>query len=427
MATISVIGLGYMGLPMAALLAKAGHTVVGVDINPATVASVNAGQCPFSEPGMAELVQTAHASGRLRAVLKPEPAEVFLLSLPTPVDHTTHEADMGAVLAGARSIAAVLKACDLVVLESTSPVGTTENLVKPLIEEVRPDLVGKVDYVFCPERAIPGNTLHEMVHNDRLVGGLTPAATQRGVELYQSICQGQVLPTTAGVAEMVKLVENASRDAQIAFANELSLACAQMGLDVWEVIRLANHHPRVNIFQPGAGVGGHCIAVDPWFIIHSAPDTTPLMRAARQVNDGKPHWVVQHARECVERLYAKHQRPITVACLGLAYKPNVDDLRESPSLTVVDALLASHATRAPINVLVVEPHLRAGEGQGYPFVKLAEAIEKADVVMILTAHTVFANVPAGALQGKLVVDPTGLWRNRPEPCVGLVPGLVSQY
>lgn len=428
MATISVIGLGYMGLPMAALLAKVGHTVVGVDINPDTVDSVNAGQCPFSEPGMAELVQTAHTSGRLRAVLQPEPSDIFMLSLPTPVDHTTHEADMGAVLAGARSIAAVLKAGDLVVLESTSPVGTTEDLVKPLIEQVRPDLVNLVDFVFCPERAIPGNTLHEMIQNDRLVGGLTPTATQRGVDLYQSFCQGQVLPTTAGVAEMVKLVENASRDAQIAFANELSRACASMGLDVWEVIRLANHHPRVNILQPGAGVGGHCIAVDPWFIIHSAPNDTPLMKVVRQVNDGKPHWVVQQVRECVERLHAKHQRPITLACLGLAYKSNVDDLRESPSLTVVDALLASQPGQgAPMEVLVVEPHLRAGEGVGYPLVELTGAVEKSDILVLLTAHKVFADLPDGALEGKLVVDPTGLWRSRPEAHHVLVPGLVSQY
>jgi UDP-N-acetyl-D-mannosaminuronic acid dehydrogenase len=428
MAQVSVIGLGYMGLPMAALLAKARYTVVGVDINPATVASVNAGHCPFSEPGMAELVQTAHTSGRLRAVLQPEPAEIFMLSLPTPVDRTTHESDMGAVQAGARSIAAVLKVGDLVVLESTSPVGSTEKLVKPLIEEMRPDLLDKIDYVFCPERAIPGNTLHEMVHNDRLVGGLTKQATERGVALYQSFCQGQVLPTTAGVAEMVKLVENASRDAQIAFANELSLACAHLGLDVWEVIRLANHHPRVNILQPGAGVGGHCIAVDPWFIIHSAPHLTPLMRTVRQVNDGKPEWVVQVVRECVEQLHAQHQRPITVACLGLAYKPNVDDLRESPSLTVVDALMeAKPGQGAPMQVLVVEPHLRAGEGQEYPLTELNQAIEKSDVLVLLTAHTVFADVSAGALRGKLVVDPTGLWRSRSEPHVVLVPGLVSQY
>ncbi|RZK99167.1 MAG: nucleotide sugar dehydrogenase, partial [Rubrivivax sp.] len=261
MSRVCVVGLGYMGLPMAAILAKHGHDVVGVDINPEVVARVNEGVCPFVEPGMPELVSEAHASGRLKAVGVPEAAEIFVLSLPTPVDHSSHEADMRFVEAGAQSIAAVLQGGELVVLESTSPIGATRRNVVEVIEGLRPELVGKVDYVFCPERAIPGNTLKEMIGNDRLVGGLTPQAGERAKALYASFCTGALLDATTEEAEMVKLVENASRDAQIAFANELSLVCDRLGLDVWKVIQLANHHPRVNILTPGPGVGGHCIAV----------------------------------------------------------------------------------------------------------------------------------------------------------------------
>lgn len=386
-----------MGLPMAAILAKAGHTVVGVDINPTVVSRVNAGQCPFSEPGMPELIAEAHTSGRLRAVMQPEGAEVFLLSLPTPVDHTTHEADMTYVEAGVRSIAPVLKGGELVILESTSPLGATEANCKALIEAARPDLTGKIDYVFCPERAIPGNTLHEMVHNDRLVGGLTPAATARGVALYQTFCKGDVLSTTAQEAEMVKLVENASRDAQLAFCNELHMVCSRLGLDFWRVVELANHHPRVNIFKPNsAGVGGHCIAVDPWFIIHSAPDITPVMQAVRQVNDAKPHWVVEKVKALPKG---------TVACLGLAYKPDVDDTRESPGITVVHAL-----RNAGYTVKVVEPHLTTWE---LPLSPLAEALQQADIVVTLTGHTAFKEVTDAQLAGKHVVDACGLYRGRP--------------
>lgn len=242
MSRVCVVGLGYMGLPMAAILAKAGHDVVGVDINPRVVERVNAGECPFAETGMPELIAEAHASGRLRAVTKPEAAEIFILSLPTPVDHVSHAADMTFVEAGAKSIAPVLQGGELVVLESTSPIGATKANVRDVIEALRPELKGKIDYVFCPERAIPGNTLKEMVGNDRLVGGLTPAATARGVALYKSFCTGALLEASTEEAEMVKLVENASRDAQIAFANELSLVCDKLGLDVWRVIELANHH-----------------------------------------------------------------------------------------------------------------------------------------------------------------------------------------
>lgn len=400
MSRVCVVGLGYMGLPMAAILAKAGHDVVGVDINPRVVERVNAGACPFAETGMPELIAEAHKSGRLKAVLAPEAAEIFILSLPTPVDHVTHAADMAFVEAGARSIAPVLQGGELVVLESTSPIGATKLNVRDVVEALRPELKGKIEYVFCPERAIPGNTLKEMVGNDRLVGGLTAEATKRGMALYKTFCTGALLAASAEEAEMVKLVENASRDAQIAFANELSLVCDHLGLDVWKVIALANHHPRVNILNPGAGVGGHCIAVDPWFIINAAPDLTPVMRAVRGVNDGKPVWVAGQVQKAAKAL---GRQPV-VACLGLAYKPDVDDLRESPSITVVEELV-----KRGFEVKVVEPHL---ESWSMPLVGLEEAVAKADVVVTLTGHKAFQQLGAGALEGKMVVDAAGIYRGR---------------
>lgn len=400
MSRVCVVGLGYMGLPMAAILAKSGHEVIGVDINPRVIERVNKGECPFAETGMPELVAEAHESGRLRAVAKPEAAEIFILSLPTPVDHVTHEADMSYVEAGAKSIAAVLRGGELVVLESTSPIGATRKNVKDAIETLRPELKDKVDYVFCPERAIPGNTLKEMVGNDRLVGGLTPQATVRAMALYKTFCTGALLEATTEEAEMVKLVENASRDAQIAFANELSLVCDKLRLDVWKVIALANHHPRVNILNPGAGVGGHCIAVDPWFIINSAPEITPVMRAVRGVNDHKPLWVAGQ----VEKASAGLGRKAIVACLGLAYKPDVDDLRESPSITVVHEL-----AKQGFDVRVVEPHLQAWE---MPLHTLEEAVSAADVVVTLTGHKAFQALGQGALSGKKLVDAAGIYRGR---------------
>ncbi len=396
MSRVCVVGLGYMGLPMAAILAKAGHEVIGVDINPDVVARVNEGLCPFAEPGMPELVQDAHGSGRLRAVEAPAAADVFVLSLPTPVDHVTHQADMRFVEAGAKSIAPVLLGGELVVLESTSPIGATRKNVVEVIEGLRPDLAGKIDYVFCPERAIPGNTLKEMIGNDRLVGGLTPQATTRAIELYKSFCTGALLEATTEEAEMVKLVENASRDAQIAFANELSLVCDKLGLDVWKVIQLANHHPRVNILTPGAGVGGHCIAVDPWFIINSAPDVTPLMQAVRNVNDNKPHWVVEKVKQAAGR-------GAKVACLGLAYKPDVDDLRESPSVVVVEELMVQG-----FDVRVVEPHLK--QWNNVPLHGLEDAVRDAEIVVTLTAHSVFKTLDKRLLDGKILIDAVGMYR-----------------
>lgn len=398
MSKVSVIGLGYMGLPMAAILAKAGHEVAGVDISTAVVERVNRGECPFEEPGMAALVREAHASGRLRAMTAPEPSEVFLLSLPTPVDHFTHAADMSFVEAACKALAPILAGGELVILESTSPVGATVANCQAVIEKVNPGVAGKVDYAFCPERAIPGNTLREMVENDRLVGGLTPGATARAKALYRTFCQGELLEASAAEAEMVKLVENASRDVQIAFANELSLVCDKLGLDVWRIISLANHHPRMNILRPGPGVGGHCIAVDPWFIINAAPEQTPLMQAARYVNDRKPSKVADDVRKLAGG-------KAVVACLGLAYKPDVDDLRESPSIAVIEKLAAD----PQLELKVVEPHLQQWT---MPLAGLEEAVAAADVVVTLTGHKAFKNLRAGALEGKKVLDVAGIWLER---------------
>ncbi|HEU5047990.1 MAG TPA: UDP-N-acetyl-D-mannosamine dehydrogenase [Rickettsiales bacterium] len=393
---LTILGLGYIGLPMAAVSANAGLNVLGVDIVEHIVSTVNAGKVHLEEPGLPEKVASAVQSGKLKAATAPSASNIFMIAVPTPVDHHTHQPDMSLVVSAATMISKVVQEGDLVILQSTSPVGATEHNVKATIEAKRPELVGKVDYVYCPERAIPGKTMHEMIFNDRAVGGLSPRATQRGIEFYSKVVKGKLLETDAKTAEMVKLVENASRDVQIAFANELSLACDAMGLNVWEVIKLANHHPRVNILQPGPGVGGHCIAVDPWFIIDAAPKHTPLMRTARLVNDGKPDWVIEKVKEAAKGI----SNPI-ICLLGLAYKENVDDFRESPSVTVADKLLQANLG----SVIVVEPFMK--QSDRYTLVPLEEGIAQADVVVHLTAHDAFKVVTKAQLSNKKVIDTRG--------------------
>jgi len=393
---LTIMGLGYIGLPMAALSASAGMNVLGVDIREDVVNTVNAGKIHIEEPGLAEIVAPAVSDGKLRADVKPAASEIFMIAVPTPVDHRTHQPDMAMVRSAASMIAAVVEAGNLVILQSTSPVGSTENSVKAVIEKIRPELAGKIEYVYCPERAIPGKTIHEMIHNDRAVGGLTLNATRRGIAFYKKQVKGKLLETDAATAEMVKLVENASRDVQIAFANELSLACDAMGLNVWDVIKLANHHPRVNILQPGPGVGGHCIAVDPWFIIDAAPEQTPLMRTARAVNDGKPEWVVSKVKEAAKGI----KNPV-ICLLGLAYKENVDDFRESPSVTVADKLIESGLG----DVLIVEPFMK--DSDRYRLVPLGEGLNRADIVVHLTAHDTFKAIAPELLEGKKIIDTRG--------------------
>jgi UDP-N-acetyl-D-mannosaminuronic acid dehydrogenase len=409
---ISVIGLGYIGLPTAAVIASRGVDVVGVDINPEIVANLNSGKIHIVEPELDILVQGAIASGRFRATLEPESADVFLIAVPTPFKGG-YEADLSYIENASIRIAPVLKAGDLVILESTSPVGATEKLEKWL-SEARPDLSFPVDsggasdirIAYCPERVLPGRVIHELVSNDRAIGGLSDECTKRAISFYKIFVQGRCFPTSARTAEMVKLTENAFRDVNIAFANELSLICDRLGINIWELISLANHHPRVNILQPGPGVGGHCIAVDPWFLVESAPDLANLIRAARNVNDSKPRWVVEKVKQAI----SNHQNP-KLACLGLAFKPNIDDLRESPAVEIVKEL----ADDASLRILAVEPHVQELPDalRVFPNVCLAnveDAIDEADIIALLVDHEVFRSIDRGLLVNKLIVDTRGFWR-----------------
>jgi len=410
---VAMIGLGYIGLPTAAVIASRGIDVLGVDVNASVVDTINSGRIHIVEPGLEELVNSVVRAGKLRASLTPETADAYLIAVPTPFKGN-HEPDLAYVEAAARSLAPVLKRGDLVVLESTSPVGTTEAMVDWLAE-ARPDLAfparGKdacdVHVAYCPERVLPGRVIDELMENDRVVGGITPACGERAKQLYESFVRGACLVTNARTAEMCKLTENSFRDVNIAFANELSLICEKLDINVWELIRLANHHPRVKILQPGPGVGGHCIAVDPWFIVDSCPEHAKLIRQAREVNDGKPHHVVRRTLEAVEKAQTTR-----VACLGLSFKADIDDLRESPAVEIVREL----ATKAPaIELLVAEPHVQVlpPELTALPNVTLVsdvDAVERAGVVLLLVNHKQFAGITLAELADKQVIDTRGQWQ-----------------
>lgn len=412
--TVCMVGLGYIGLPTAAMFAARRTKVIGVDINQRAVDTINQGRIHIVEPELDMIVHSAVHQGWLRATTRPEPADAFLIAVPTPFKGD-HEPDTSYVEAAARSIAPVLRAGNLVVLESTSPVGTTELMVRQLAE-ARPDLRFPVDgndtevdvcVAYCPERVLPGQVVRELVENDRIIGGLTPRCAERATELYRIFVKGQLLVTNARTAEMCKLTENSFRDVNIAFANELSLICDKLDIDVWELIRLANRHPRVKILQPGAGVGGHCIAVDPWFIVDKTPAEARLIRTARDVNDGKPAWVIGKVAQAVEkRAREGRQGEPTVALLGLAFKPNIDDLRESPALHIAEALTRSLRAR----FLLVEPNVQAlpASLEGQSLVDLTSALAQADVVVVLVAHREFGAVRAALQPHQLVVDAVGL-------------------
>ncbi|MCB1733816.1 MAG: UDP-N-acetyl-D-mannosamine dehydrogenase [Gammaproteobacteria bacterium] len=412
---VCMVGLGYIGLPTAAVMASRGLKVIGLDVNPHVVETLNKGKIHIVEPGLDALVHGTVADGFLRATVTPESADAFLIAVPTPFMGDGHEPDLSYIESSARNIAPVLKAGNLVILESTSPVGATEKLSRWLAE-ARPDLtfphqVGEaadVNVAHCPERVLPGRVLHELVDNDRVIGGMTPKCAERGAALYKNFVEGECIVTNARTAEMAKLTENAFRDVNIAFANELSLICDRLGIDVWELIGLANRHPRVNILKPGPGVGGHCIAVDPWFIVDSAPDLAKLIHTARDVNDGKPHYVIDQVRSAVKSVSGM---PV-IACLGLAFKPDIDDLRESPAMEIAADLALAKMGR----LLVVEPHVtelpKALVGlPGVEWVTDAEiAIKQADVVLLLVDHRVFSQVDRACLEGKTVIDTRGMWR-----------------
>lgn len=409
---ICVIGLGYVGLPTAAVFASCGVRVIGVDTNLNTVDTINRGKVHIVEPDLDAMVNEAVSAGKLSATDKPQAADAYIIAVPTPFTNG-HKPDLSYVKAAALSIAPVLEKGALVVIESTCPVGTTQKVSQWLAAE-RADLsfphnageTADVQISHSPERVLPGNVLVELVRNDRVVGGISPRCAARTAALYKIAVKGQCLLTTAATAELVKLSENAYRDINIAFANELSLIADKMGIDVWEAVELANHHPRVNILQPGPGVGGHCIAVDPWFIADSAPDESPLIQTARRVNDGKPGHVVKQVLAAAEACGTK-----TIACLGLAYKADIDDMRESPAVTITAAL----ADAFQGEVLVVEPHSEALPGalaakDGVELTNLENALNKAGVVVLLVDHQEFKELDRARLKGKTVIDTRGIWR-----------------
>jgi UDP-N-acetyl-D-mannosaminuronic acid dehydrogenase len=395
--SVCVIGLGYIGLPTAGLLASRGWQVIGVDTNPDVVSAVSRGIAHISEPEIDALVHETVRMGSLRAAAAPEPAEVTLICVPTPfVEGTTPPApDVTYVEAAVRSTAPTLRPGDLLIIESTCPVGTTERLAS-LLQELTP-IGSEVLMAYCPERVLPGRILSELVANDRVVGGINEESSVAAEAFYRSVVEGEILRTDSRTAEMVKLVENSYRDVNIAFANEISIICEHLGIDPWQLISLANHHPRVNVLQPGPGVGGHCIAVDPWFIVANDPATARLIRTARTVNDEKTDWVVEQIAAAAD-VAGNHERPPRIACLGLAYKPDIDDLRESPALRVARTL-----KRRGFDVLAVEPNI--SEHAEFALHTMDEAVSAADVVAILVAHREFADLEVG---DRVVLDFCGL-------------------
>ncbi|MDE2414967.1 MAG: UDP-N-acetyl-D-mannosamine dehydrogenase, partial [Comamonadaceae bacterium] len=381
---IIVMGLGYIGLPTASMLATKGHQVLGVDVNAQAVDTINSGRIHIVEPDLDILVKSAVNSGNLKASLTPEEGDTFILAVPTPfkeVDGNPKAPDLAFVEAATRVIAPYLREDNLVILESTSPVGTTER-VQEIIVSMRPELDGKIHTAHCPERVLPGQILRELVDNDRIIGGTTKAAVAKAKALYKTFCNGAILETDSRTAEMSKLVENSFRDVNIAFANELSLVCDHLGINVWETIALANRHPRVNILQPGPGVGGHCIAVDPWFIVASAPDEARLIRTAREVNDAKPDWVIAK----VKAKAARFHEPV-IGCLGLTFKANIDDMRESPSIDIV-----AHLHQMGIGkIMACDPNVHK-EKAPFPLYDLKSVIKEADILLLLVDHDEFKDI-----------------------------------
>lgn len=380
--TVCVVGLGYIGLPTAALLASNGFQVVGVDLNALAVETINQGRIHIVEPDLDAFVRSAVAAGRLKAYLKPQLADIYMICVPTPFrsKEGIPQPNVDYVLAATRSIAGFVKPGDLVILESTSPVGTTQQMADVLACEGVD--VTKIHIAYCPERVLPGKIMTELVENDRVVGGLTPEATQAVSSFYNIFVRGGVFETDAKTAEMCKLTENSFRDVNVAFANELSLICAKEGINVWNLIQLANRHPRVNILQPGAGVGGHCIAVDPWFIVARDPENARLIRTAREVNNYKSVWAIDQIKIAVADASAKTGRKPKVACLGLAFKPDIDDLRESPAVHIAQALQDQG-----YDLVVVEPNIEAHVK--FHLVSLDDALKTADVLALLVKHRQF--------------------------------------
>ena len=394
------MGLGYIGLPTAAVAASKGVQVIGVDVNPEVVKTVNQGNIQFVEPDLDKLVKKVIDSNKLRASLTPESADAFFIVVPTPFKHN-RRADISYVESATRMIIPSLQQGNLFVIESTSPVMTTEKMANLIFKE-RPELKNNIYIAYCPERVLPGNILYELEHNDRVIGGLNPESADKAAEFYAQFVKGALHKTNARTAEMCKLVENSSRDVQIAFANELSMICQNAGINVWDLIELANKHPRVNILQPGCGVGGHCIAVDPWFIVSDFPEQAHIIKRARETNDYKADWCANRILTACEDFIHKTNKEPVVACMGLAFKPDIDDLRESPAKYIVSRIISE----AQANVLVVEPNIKSHKT--FNLVDYQEAYQKADIIVWLVRHKEFLNMPADT--GKIELDFCGVRR-----------------
>lgn len=416
--TISVIGLGYIGLPTAAMFASRKKKVIGVDVSKSAVDTINRGKIHIVEPELDMIVHAAVTEGYLKAVTTPEPADAFLIAVPTPFkksDVEIPEPDLSYIKSAAQAIAPVLKKGDLVILESTSPVGATEQMAQWLAE-CRKDLTfpqqrreqSDIRVAHCPERVLPGHVVRELVENDRVIGGMTPLCSTKAIELYKIFVQGECVTTNARTAEMAKLTENSCRDVQIAFANELSIICDKLDINVWELISLANRHPRISILQPGPGVGGHCIAVDPWFIVSKTPEEAQIIHTARKVNDAKPNWVIDKVKIAIADFLqanpTKTAKDISIACYGLAFKPNIDDLRESPALNITKKIANLHSGKT----LAVEPNIVANSHKFdlINLVKFENASENADIHLLLVDHIEFKNCK---VRSGTIIDCKGIW------------------
>lgn len=401
---VCFIGLGYIGLPTAIMAAKYGNMdVLGVDVNRSIVNRTNAGELHIVEPGLQEMLQEMVSAGKLHADIKPQQSDVYLIVVPTPFKGN-HEPDVSYVETATRNVIPYLKEGDLFVIESTSPIGTTEQMADIIFAE-RPELKGKIHIAYCPERVLPGNIIYELIHNDRVIGGIDSASTDKAVAFYSQFVKGQLHKTNARTAEMCKLTENSSRDVQIAFANELSIICDKAGIDVWELIALANKHPRVNILQPGCGVGGHCIAVDPYFITAAFPEQAKIIAAAREINNYKAKWSAEKVKNAMIKFELDHHRKPVVAMMGLAFKPNIDDLRESPAKRITTDVMQGCNNA---DIMVVEPNLKA-----HKVFKLTDyqvAYEKADIIVFLTAHDQFKTLPWR--DDKVIIDLCGIFKGR---------------
>ena len=398
-AKVVTVGLGYIGLPTSALIANSGIPVHGVDISQHVVDTINAGKIHIVEPELDQAVAQAVKEGYLQAGTKPLQADTYLIVVPTPFKGD-HQPDISYVQSATEGVIPLLKEGDLYIIESTSPVGTTEKMME-LIFTRRPELKGKIYLAYCPERVLPGNVMYELVHNDRVIGGVDEASTQKAMDFYRQFVKGELHPTNARTAEMCKLTENSSRDVQIAFANELSLICDKAGINVWELIQLANKHPRVNILQPGCGVGGHCIAVDPYFITADFPMESRMISQARVTNNYKPFWCAEKVKTARLEFELKHGRQPAIALMGLAFKPNIDDLRESPAIHIVERVLQDNGDA---DMFIVEPNVH--EHKVFKLTDYKTAVEKADIVVFLVAHKEFKTLKIA--EDKVVLDFCGI-------------------